>query len=218
MVDQVNHVNVSTLPASGYLDAFARLLQQVAVSDDQQVSIPFDSAADRAVQLILAARARGNKLLLIGNGGSAAIVSHLHNDLTKGVGVRALVFNEQPLLTALANDEGYASVFERPIELWADAGDMLIAVSSSGSSPNIVRGAQAALAAGATVVTLSGFSPSNPLRGLGHLNLYVPSSHYGLVEQAHSVLTHYLSDAAGAALGSVNQGCASRDERELQAA
>ncbi len=126
--------NPSTLTVSGYLAEFNRVLQQVAVTDDQQVHLDVDGAADRAVQLILDVRSRGSKVLLIGNGGSAAIVSHLHNDLTKAVGARTLVFNEQPLLTALANDEGYATVFERPIAMWAESGDLLIALTSSGRS------------------------------------------------------------------------------------
>jgi D-sedoheptulose 7-phosphate isomerase len=207
----------SALNASGYVGALAQLLQNVVVTDGDQSGLPMDTAADRTVELILTVRALKRKILLIGNGGSAAIVSHLHNDLTKAVGVRTLVFNEQPLLTALANDEGYASIFERPIGLWADPGDILIAVSSSGSSRNILRGARAALGAGATVVTFSGFSPSNPLRALGQLNFYAPASHYGLVEQTHSVLTHYISDAACAAIASaVSRG--TRNGHELLAA
>jgi len=188
--------DVNTLSLSGYLTEFTRLLRAVSVTDGEQVGIQVDSAADRVVQLILTARARGNKVMLIGNGGSAAIVSHFHNDLSKAVGVRTLVFNELPLMTALANDEGYARVFDRPIAMWADPGDMLIAISSSGSSENIVRGATGALAAGATLITLSGFQSNNPLRALGQVNFYIPSDHYGMVEQVHSVLTHYFSDAA----------------------
>jgi D-sedoheptulose 7-phosphate isomerase len=197
----VEPVNVSALSVTSYLAEFTRVLRKVAVSDAAQTPLDFETTADDAVQLILGARARGRKVLVIGNGGSAAIASHLHNDLTKAVEVRALVFNEQPLLTALANDEGYANVFERPIRLWADPGDVLIAVSSSGNSQNIIRGVRAALDAGSSVITFSGFNPSNSLRALGHLNFYVPASHYGLVEQAHSVLTHFLSDSAGAAIG-----------------
>jgi D-sedoheptulose 7-phosphate isomerase len=204
-----NQSNVGSESVSGYIRQFAHLLDEVAVTDDQQLGLDFDSGADRVVQRLLTARARGRKVLLIGNGGSAAIVSHLHNDLTKAVGVRTLVFNEQPLLTALANDEGFQHVFDRPIGLWADRGDVLIAVSSSGSSENIVRGAQRALDADATVITLSGFQTTNPLRALGHVNFYVPSTHYGLVEQAHSVLTHYFSDAAAAQVKS-NVGVASQ--------
>jgi len=71
----------------------------------------------------------GGKALLIGNGGSAAIVSHMHNDLCKMVGVRAMCLTETPLMTALANDDGYETVFHKPISMWADRGDLLIAVS-----------------------------------------------------------------------------------------
>ncbi|GAC1319707.1 MAG: hypothetical protein NVSMB2_15250 [Chloroflexota bacterium] len=198
-------VNVNTLSVSGYLADFARVLQRVTVTTNQQRPVHVDLAARQAVEQILSARMRRAKVLVIGNGGSAAIASHLHNDLTKAVGVRALVFNEQPLLTALANDEGYANVFARPIELWVDEGDVLIAISSSGNSDNIVDGSTAALRNGATVITLSGFAPTNRLRALGGLNFYVPSDHYGLVEQAHSVLTHHLSDAAAAAVGATTQ-------------
>lgn len=191
-----NGVDARLNTASGYLTEFARLLQQVSATDQHHVDLHVDIASDRVVEHLVAARLCGNKVMLIGNGGSAAIVSHFHNDLTKAVGVRALVFNEQPLLMALANDEGYASVFERPLEVWAEPGDVLIAVSSSGASENILRAAHTALRHDMTVITLTGFEHSNPLRQLGHVNFYVPSHHYGLVEQSHSVLTHHFSDAA----------------------
>lgn len=209
-------VNVSNLSVSDYLAEFARVLQHVTVTTSQQRSIHIDLAARQAVEQILSARLRRSKVLVIGNGGSAAIASHLHNDLTKAVGVRTLVFNEQPLLTALANDEGYANVFARPIDVWADEGDVLIAISSSGNSDNIVDGSTAALRHGATVITLSGFTPTNRLRALGDLNFYVPSDHYGLVEQAHSVLTHHLSDAAAAAVGATTR-CTTHNELTLLA-
>ena len=213
----MEQVNISTLSVTAYLAELARVLQDVTVTTDRQRAVQADVAARQAVEKILGARSRRGKVLVIGNGGSAAIASHLHNDLTKAVGVRALVFNEQPLLTALANDEGYANVFARPIELWTDAGDVLIAISSSGNSPNIVNGTAAALRHGASVVTFSGFTPDNSLRALGHLNFYVPCDHYGLVEQAHSVLTHHLSDAAAAAVGAVTP-CNTRDDVQLLAA
>jgi D-sedoheptulose 7-phosphate isomerase len=194
--------------ASGYLIEFARLLQQVSATDQQQTPIHIDVASERVVEHLIAARLCGNKVMLIGNGGSAAIVSHFHNDLTKAAGVRALVFNEQPLLMALANDEGYASVFERPLDVWA--------VSSSGVSENIVRAARSALRHDMTLITLSGFEPSNPLRQSGHLNFYVPSHHYGMVEQTHSVLTHHFSDAARLS-ASADNGRDRIDGRELLA-
>jgi D-sedoheptulose 7-phosphate isomerase len=117
---------------------------------------------------------------------------------------------------ALANDEGYASVFERPLDVWAEPGDILIAVSSSGVSENIVRAARSALRHDMTLITLSGFEPSNPLRQSGHLNFYVPSHHYGMVEQTHSVLTHHFSDAARLS-ASADNGRDRIDGRELLA-
>ena len=134
--------------------------------------------------------------MIVGNGGSAAIASHIHNDLCKSVGMRALVFNETPLLTAFSNDLSYAVAFENLVNLWADNGDMLIAISSSGKSENIIRAAKAALVKGCAVITLSGFNNDNPLRQIGQMNYYVPSGEYGYVELIHSILTHYISDAA----------------------
>ena len=132
--------------------------------------------------------------MLIGNGGSAAIMSHLQNDLSKSAGIRAMVFTDASLLTATANDHGYGRVYEGPIELWADTGDVLIAVSSSGKSENILRGVRAARTGGAKIITLSGFSPENPLRKLGDLNFYVASPKYGEVEVCHNVLTNRFAD------------------------
>lgn len=160
-----------------------------------------EEGADRAIQMVLETRADSRKVMLAGNGGSSAIVSHVHNDLCKAVGVRALVFTEQPLLTALANDDGYGSVFERPIQLWAESGDLLLTVSSSGKSENIVRAQRAASRKGCRVITLSGFNPKNPSRQAGELNFYVRSDIYGYVETAHSALLHFLTDRAKAIVG-----------------
>src|SRR5579872_5574224 len=109
-----------TATATGYLANFANVLSQTSATDGLRTGLDFDTAAARVVSTILRARTDGQKLMLVANGGSAAIASHLHNDLSKAVGVRTLVFNEPALLTALANDEGYPAVFERPIDLWAD--------------------------------------------------------------------------------------------------
>lgn len=182
--------------ASEYLSSLSGLFSEIAATDHTGSELEFSDAAASAVDTIRMARSNGRKVILVGNGGSAAVVSHVQNDLVKAVGVRALVFTEQPLLTALANDEGYDAAYERPAQLWADTGDLLIAVSSSGNSENILSTVRVCRGADCKVVTLSGFDAGNPLRGLGHLNFYVPSSHYGLVETAHAALTHYFTDAA----------------------
>ena len=98
------------------------------------------------------------------------------------------------LLTCMANDYGYENVFAKPIEMFAEADDMLFAISSSGQSPNILNACESALAKNCNVITFSGFSSDNPLRKLGRMNFYVPSTHYGFVELAHQVLIHCILD------------------------
>lgn len=184
------------LRATEYFPKLANLIEGVGITDEKGFEITLDDGMHRAVELVAALKPSGGKAMLIGNGGSAAIVSHMQNDLCKAVGTRAIVFNEPSLLTAFANDHGYPCVFEKSVELWADEGDLLIAVSSSGASASITRGVRAALAGGCRVITLSGFQPDNELRLLGHLNFFIASCVYGFVELAHGALAHCLTDAA----------------------
>lgn len=135
--------------------------------------------------IISASRCR-NKIVLIGNGGSASIASHVAVDLTKSAGIRAVNFNEADLITCFANDYGYERWIEKAIEFYGEPGDALIAISSSGQSKNIINACHAARGRGfASIVTLSGFSPDNPLRALGDHNLWVASSVYNLIEMTH---------------------------------
>lgn len=179
-----------------YVHKLSEFLLNTEVTDRQGRLLPLEAGIDNALDLILSVRSTSRKVMLVGNGGSAAIVSHMQNDLCKAVGVRAMVFNEAPLLTALTNDLGYGYVFERPLELWADDGDLLLAVSSSGQSENILRAVRASVESKCQVITFSGFNTDNPLRHMGDLNFYVPSQSYGYVEVAHSALAHLLTDCA----------------------
>ena len=129
-------------------------------------------------------------LWFLGNGGSAAIASHAATDYTKNGGLRALTFNDASLLTCLSNDFSYDEAFARAVTRFVTHGDALIAISSSGASRNILNACAAARMKGATLITLSGFEPTNPLRALGRLNFYVPSTSYGLVESVHTALLH----------------------------
>lgn len=190
--------------ALSYFHRLSELLLSIQSTDGQGAVLSMEEGKTKAVDMILSAgcTSRGvqsaalRKMMLIGNGGSAAIVSHMQNDLCKVVGVRAMVFNEPPLLTAFANDYGYEFAFEHLVALWADPGDLLLAVSSSGQSENILRAVRASRTRQCRVITFSGFSPDNPLRQMGDLNFYVPSQIYGHVELAHSALSHLLTDSA----------------------
>lgn len=186
--------------ARDYFRSLQALLSKAVITQHDGQLLDFDDGALSAVRRLLAARDAGHKALVIGNGGSAAIASHLHNDLLQSVGMRALALTEPATLTARSNDEGYENAYATQIEQWADRGDVLIAISSSGASENVLRGARAARARGLSIVTLSGFAADNALRTLGDVNFYVPAEHYGRVELSHQILAHYLTDTAEAQL------------------
>lgn len=149
----------------------------------------------RAVQKI------EKKIIIVGNGGSAAIAAHLAVDFTKSAGVRAMTFNEPSLLTCFGNDYGYEHWVAKAIEAYADPGDLVILMSSSGKSPNILNGAKQAKALGLATVTLSGFSPDNPLRDIGDVHLWVDSIVYNVVETTHQAwllaVVDYLCECDG---------------------
>ncbi|MCM8786805.1 MAG: SIS domain-containing protein [Candidatus Omnitrophica bacterium] len=135
-----------------------------------------------------------NKIILIGNGGSNSIASHIATDFLKNLGKAAIVFSDASLLTCLANDIGYENAFYKAITTVANKGDFLFSISSSGKSKNIIFATKEAKRKGCFVVTFSGFSPLNDLRKLGDINFYVPSNCYGFVEIVHLAICHYVVD------------------------
>jgi len=180
-----------------YFLRISKLLLDIQVTDQAGTILSLKEGEERTLDLIRSVKfPPARKMMLIGNGGSAAIVSHMQDDFCKASGIRAMVFNEPPLLMAIANDCGYKYVFERPIDIWADDGDLLFAVSSSGESENILRGVKASIRQKCQVITFSGFISNNSLRDMGHLNFYVPSKSYAYVELIHSILGHFFTDCA----------------------
>lgn len=190
------------LPASDYTRMLEALVETAQVVTRDGVQLGVNAGCDEAVRMLLALDAAKRKAMVIGNGGSAAIASHMVNDLSKAANLRAMAFNDFSLITALANDDGYARAYEACVEQWAQADDVLIAISSSGKSENMIRAVAAAQSAGARVITFTGFRADNPLRRMGDLNLHIAAEDYGMVELAHSILTHYLTDAAAAVMAS----------------
>lgn len=166
----------------------------ITVTDAQGRGLSFSEGVEAAVRLIASRVDQTRKIMFIGNGGSAAISSHMATDFWKNGGMRAVAFNDSSLLTCIGNDYGYPNVFEKPIEMFADAGDVLIAISSSGRSENILLGVQAARSRGCSVITLSGFDKDNPLSTMGDVNFHVPSMAYGPVEVIHHSICHCLLD------------------------
>ncbi len=137
--------------------------------------------------LLTSVRTGGKKVLIAGNGGSAAIASHCAVDLTKCAGIRCVNFNEADLITCFANDYGFERWLEKALEFYADDGDLVILISSSGKSLNIVNAAKYTRTRNLTLVTFSGFSEDNSLRKLGQLNFWVQSQSYNIIEMTHQI-------------------------------
>jgi D-sedoheptulose 7-phosphate isomerase len=134
------------------------------------------------------------RLIFIGNGGSAAIASHMAADYQKNGGFSTLCFNDAASLTCISNDIGYESVFRHPLSHHGRIGDVLFAISSSGESESILEAVDLAKRLRLNVVTLSGFIRGNRLRGRGGANFYVPSMNYGVVENVHMAILHGFLD------------------------
>lgn len=167
-----------------------------AIADDKPRHLSL--ALDDVMSAFRAAHESGHKVVLVGNGGSSAICSHIAIDLSKNTGIRAISLNDFPTLTCLSNDYGYDQVFSKQIEYHARPEDVLICISTGGKSPNILNAAQTFKDLGGTqVFTFTGMKPDNTLRTMGKINFYTPSTDYGIVEIAHLTLLHSLSPCEG---------------------
>ena len=129
----------------------------------------------------------GGKIIISGNGGSAAMASHVSVDFLKAAGLRCMNFNEADLITCFANDYGYENWTKAALESYLDNNDTVILISSSGTSSNIINAAQFCVARRVNLITLSGFDKDNPLSGLGHVNVWCDSKIYNYVEMAHHI-------------------------------
>jgi D-sedoheptulose 7-phosphate isomerase len=153
------------------------------------------SDLQRTIGILNSTKSSNSTIFLVGNGGSAAIAEHMAIDFTKNAGLRALAISGSPMLTTFSNDYGYERVFQKAIESYARKNDVLIAISSSGSSKNILNACAAAKEKKMKVITFSGFSEDNPLRKEGDINFWIDTKAFGFVEIIHNLLIHYICDA-----------------------
>lgn len=175
-----------------YFEAYAATAAQAERSVDR-------SALDDAALILLDAYQRGARVFACGNGGSAAIANHLQCDHVKGVRtstdlrprVVSLSTNVE-LITAIANDLAYDEVFAYQLQSQAGAGDVLIAISSSGRSANIVRALSWARGHGLRTIALTGFSGGDA-GTLADVTIHVNGTNYGVVEDVHQAVMHSLA-------------------------
>ncbi len=135
-----------------------------------------------------------NKIILAGNGGSASMASHVAVDFTKFLKIRSVNFNEPNLLTCFANDYGYENWVKEALKAYAIKGDLVILISSSGQSKNLVNGALTAKKMGLKLITLTGFKKNNPLSKIGDINLWADSKTYNIIEMTHHIWLLSIAD------------------------
>ena len=180
--------------ALAWLRNLARLLDQ-STCRHRGEPMSLGDGLETLVRIWSGRRARGRSVFWVGNGGSAALVSHLSQDLLNTCGVSSLTFNDPALITCMTNDYGYEQVFKRPLLALARKQDVLMAVSSSGMSQNIVDAARAALEIGMDLVTFSAFSADNHVHKLpATLSFHTPTEIYGHAELTHEALLHAAVD------------------------
>lgn len=138
-------------------------------------------------KILIKTKKNNNKVIFVGNGGSAAISSHVSVDFTKVCKIRSINFNEADLLTCYSNDYGYANWVAECMESYANKNDVAIFISSSGESKNIINGVKKANKMGLTTVTLTGFRKNNKVSKLGLINLWTNSKKYNVVEMVHHI-------------------------------
>ena len=145
-------------------------------------------------QSALSLLSKYKRVFFVGNGGSNAICSHMMEDYAKIAKFKTQAFSDPALITCYANDYGYENAMYEWIKLNGDKDSLLIAISSSGKSPNIINAAKAASECEMGLMTLSGFKVENELSKLGDVNFYISAENYGIVECFHQIILHALLD------------------------
>ena len=138
-------------------------------------------------KMLLNSQKNKKKVMIAGNGGSAAIASHVSVDLTKQAGIRTINFNEVDLITCFSNDYGYKRWVSKAVEFYGDEGDVLILISSSGNSKNMIKAAKTAQGMNIPIITFTGFDRNNPLKKEGEINFWLESFAYNVVECTHQI-------------------------------
>ena len=160
-----------------YLDRYKRSLFETDVSQE----------LIKMKEMLLNVKNKHKKVIIAGNGGSAAMASHVAVDFTKQGGIRTVNFNEADLITCFANDYGYEHWVEKAVEFYGDDDDLIILISSSGNSKNMVNAARVAKKLEIGIITFTGFKADNLLKQEGDLNFWLDSVAYNIIENTHQI-------------------------------
>ncbi|MCR5609588.1 MAG: SIS domain-containing protein [Lachnospiraceae bacterium] len=176
-----------------YLETLIKMIKATEIIVAGKSTV-YEKGLSEIEKQIESAKRKNKKLFFIGNGGSAGVALHMSADFQKSAEIRTQTFFDSPLMTCMSNDYGYEQSFSKPLEINADKNDILIAISSSGESKNILNAVAKAKELGCKVFTFSGFKKDNSLSVMGDINIYVPIEHYGIVESIHNLILQQIID------------------------
>lgn len=176
-----------------YLKELIRGIENTEVTIKEN-TCSYEESIDSLVEVFTECKNNGRQLFFIGNGGSSAIASHMTADYMKNGGMKTYSLYDNAVTTCMGNDYGYEYVFSKPLEFLINENDILVAISSSGNSKNILNAINVAKEKKAVVITLTGFSSDNSARQMGDINIYVPNNKYGIVESIHNIVLQQIVD------------------------
>ena len=176
------------------LDKFVHTVESTVVTTVENIELSLENGLTKIYNLLLNTRDKNKSLYIIGNGGSAAIASHAVIDFMNVANISAHTLHDSASLTCMANDYGYENAFSRMLNIIIKKEDMLIIISSSGKSKNMINAGKIVKEIGSILITLSGFNSKNTLRTLGDINIWSNSEDYGIVEVTHQFILHNLAD------------------------
>lgn len=177
-----------------YINRLKEYLDKTIYLNKQEIVSDYESAMQQVVSIFTRIKKSNRGVFFIGNGGSAAIASHMTADFMKNGGMNTCSLFDSALTTCMGNDYGYEHVFSKPLSFLIRENDLLVAVSSSGNSKSIVNAIEVAKEKKAVVITFSGFEATNRIKQLGDFNIYVPVIHYGMVESIHILILQQIVD------------------------
>ncbi len=196
----MSQAETTDMSLAATVSQFAMLISSAIITDVAQKKLPLEQGMEQMIQLLWTCREQEGTVYIVGNGGSAAIASHATIDLINMAKVRSTALLDPAVTTCISNDYGYEEIYAKQLERFLKPEDVLIAISSSGKSKNIIKAVEVAKEKGVKAITLSGFLSHNPLRTVGDFNLWLNSTDYGQVEIGHAYVLHNITDRLAQAM------------------
>lgn len=191
---QENEIKPISITLDNAIYGFSAVLTESVITDESNNLLQIDDALYDMLNMLNHCRYQNGTIYIVGNGGSASIASHAVIDFLNMAKTRANALLDCSVTTCLSNDYGYEQVYAKQLLQFMHSEDVLIAISSSGRSQNIINAVNVAKKISNKIITLSGFSKNNSLCQLGTYNLWLNSTDYGQVEIGHAFILHYLTD------------------------